>query len=331
MSAQRSLRRGLLLCTLFLCTAATLKAEVLERSFTWRYNNKSYANTFHFSTSSYNYYKKVKRNYSDFTFYMEESKNYAVVQDIATVLKAMAQKNNLSDVQTVEFISAFVQNIGYKDDGYYEYPRFPIETLVEKAGDCEDTAILLAALLQHLGYNVILVSPKGHMGVGIAVKDKMNGNAFPYNGYNYYYIETTSSGWGIGDYPEKLSDQVRLYDPGQYADARPVNGSSSYDNTATAQNTSTTKTGSSGSTSNTQNKNTAAQTTSNTKTTSSGTSKTNSSHNTTSTASQNTTTNHYAANYTIEEDIVVIDGEKQTMVTKAEYNGEDFEVVAGTK
>ena len=36
----------------------------------------------------------------------------------------------------------------------------------------------------------------------------------------YYYIETTSAGWGIGDYPEHLSAGVAIYDPGALGEVR---------------------------------------------------------------------------------------------------------------
>ncbi|MFI5171704.1 MAG: hypothetical protein ACHQFW_04900, partial [Chitinophagales bacterium] len=59
-----------------------------------------------------------------------------------------------------------------------------------------------------------------HMGVGIALKYAIEGNAFEHNEKYYYYIETTSAGWGIGDYPDHLSAGVVIYDPGELAGAK---------------------------------------------------------------------------------------------------------------
>ena len=62
--------------------------------------------------------------------------------------------------ETVENALAFVQTaIAYQSDpGVFEYPRYPVETLVDEVGDCEDTAILYASLIRTLGHGALLVS-----------------------------------------------------------------------------------------------------------------------------------------------------------------------------
>ncbi|MCK5213352.1 MAG: PKD domain-containing protein, partial [Dehalococcoidia bacterium] len=61
---------------------------------------------------------------------------------------------------TVECAFNFVQAaIDYAyDPAWYEYPRYPIETLVDETGDCEDTAILYASLVRTLGAGAMLVA-----------------------------------------------------------------------------------------------------------------------------------------------------------------------------
>ncbi|MBC8047089.1 MAG: transglutaminase family protein [Fimbriimonadaceae bacterium] len=318
MSVQKKLNQSLLLFCICCFSISTIKAETIQRTYSWNYNGKNFSNTFDFNSSTYNYYKKTKRRFDDFTYYMQENNSYRVITGVSNSLKAIAQKNKFTEWQTVEFIAAFVQSINYKDDGYYEYPRFPVETLIDNAGDCEDTAILLASILRYLGYKTILVSPKGHMGVGIAVKEKLSGNAFPYNGENYYYIETTSAGWGIGDYPDHLSADATIYDPGQNTGAKALSSKSSFDYTATAENTS-------------QEKNNTSEKTSISKTPASS-EKNNSKNTNTQTASTNDTYSYeYTPSYTIDEDIMIINGEKETVVTKGKYDGNEFEVVAEEK
>jgi len=60
--------------------------------------------------------------------------------------------------ETIDFVGSFVQQLPYTSDRvttpYDEYPRFPLETLYEKGGDCEDTAILAATILKEMGYDV---------------------------------------------------------------------------------------------------------------------------------------------------------------------------------
>ncbi len=204
----------------FYVSAFSAKATSITTVYTWAYNNKLLSINHSFNQEDYNHYKNINRVYNDFTYYLNESASYPVIEKFANEFKIIAKKNNFSDWQTVECIIAFIQDMNYKNDGTYEYPRYPIETLVEKGGDCEDSAILLEAILRELGFDCVLVSPDKHMGVGIALKYEIQGNAFEHKNKYYYYIETTSAGWGIGDYPEHLSAAVAIYDPGEVADAK---------------------------------------------------------------------------------------------------------------
>ncbi len=203
----------LLFCISYLSELNAETTPSITRTYTWQYRDKLYSIDYNFNSSSYNYYKKLKRTYGDFSTYLSESRNYPVANEFSQKFVKLADKNNFTDWQLVEFISAFVQSIPYVNDGRYEYPRYPIETLVDKFGDCEDTAILLEAILRELGFNSVLISPKNHMGVGIASKEEIAGSVFPYNNNKYYYIETTSAGWSIGDYPDHLGADVLIYDP----------------------------------------------------------------------------------------------------------------------
>lgn len=63
----------------------------------------------------------------------------------------------------ISFVNRFIkQNITYETESG-EYPKFPIETLYDGVGDCEDVAILGASILHVHGYNVSLVKNNGHM------------------------------------------------------------------------------------------------------------------------------------------------------------------------
>ena len=97
---------------------------------------------------------------------------------------------------TVENALFFVQQcIGYQaDPGPFEYPRYPIETLVDRVGDCEDTAILFASLLRTLGHGALLVSvdtdgsgSPNHMGVLVPV-DRAFCDAFPCGSRSFWEI-----------------------------------------------------------------------------------------------------------------------------------------------
>ena len=153
-----------------LFSAMRSQAAEIKTIYTWTYDENLYTMVYYFDQGTYNYYKGQDRVYNNFLFYLNESGRYPVIEQFANEFKLLAAENKLSDWQLVECVVAFVQTMKYKNDGTYEYPRYPIETLVEKGGDCEDTAILLEAILKELGFDCVLVSPTKHMGVGSKLK-----------------------------------------------------------------------------------------------------------------------------------------------------------------
>lgn len=79
-------------------------------------------------------------------------------------------------------------------------------------GDCEDKAILLAALLRSLGYRTALLVFKGdpgHMAVGVDCPDCW-GSYYLKDGVKYFYLETTGPGWYVGEVPEEYRGERAL-------------------------------------------------------------------------------------------------------------------------
>ena len=118
--------------------------------------------------------------------------------------------------EMVEFAAAFVQGLPYTVDSvtspYDEYPRYPVETLVDGGGDCEDTSILLAAIVDKLGYGIVLIMLPEHVAVGIQGETGIEGTYYQYAGRDYYYLETTGEGFAVGELPEELrSEKASIY------------------------------------------------------------------------------------------------------------------------
>jgi len=86
-----------------------------------------------------------------------------------------------------------------------EWPRSPIETLMDQVGDCEDAAILTSAIMCRLGFQMALLMLPGHCALGIAGVEDLPGTYIndPESGRHYYYAEATASGWQIGSLPEE--------------------------------------------------------------------------------------------------------------------------------
>lgn len=129
------------------------------------------------------------------------------------MLNKEAEDNGITNkVSQVGFIIDFVQRLPYVPDdvskGFDDYTKFIMETFVELSGDCEDTSIMLASLLEAepFGYDMILIQPPGHMGAGIW-QSEPSGYYWELDGRKYSYIETTGEGWGIGDCPDDYRGQ----------------------------------------------------------------------------------------------------------------------------
>lgn len=112
-------------------------------------------------------------------------------------------ENYLDSDQYLELITSFVQSIPYGTE--QGAPKFPVETFTDYTGDCDDKALLLAALLAREGYNTSLLyfAPEKHMGVGIA--DPEN----PFRSSGYAYIETTGT-FLVGMVPERIQGGKEL-------------------------------------------------------------------------------------------------------------------------
>lgn len=148
----------------------------------------------------------------DYDEYVTVAQEEGIAGELATILNDEAERNGFSGKRAkADLVVDWVQSLPYVTDdvsrGYDEYPKLAQETVVDGSGDCEDTAILLAAILQAdpFGYDTVLIGLPGHMGTGIYGSD-LPGYYWTYRGRRYYYIETTGTGWGIGDLPEPYQD-----------------------------------------------------------------------------------------------------------------------------
>lgn len=132
--------------------------------------------------------------------------------ELASLLREEANARDYSKDEAVELVIDFVQALPYIPDdvsrGFDDYTKFIMETMPEMGGDCEDTAIMLASVLEAdpFGYDMVLIQPPGHMAAGIWQKNP-DGWYWELNGRTYAYIETTGRGWGVGDCPQEYQNQ----------------------------------------------------------------------------------------------------------------------------
>ena len=144
----------------------------------------------------------------------------SVINVLIGQIKNMATTYDLKKSDVVNLVAKLIQNLpGTNNDvttPYDNYPRYPIETLVDQGGDSQDTSILAAALLSRLEYNVVLFDfdTKKHMAIGVDMPGT-GGYSWEFQAKRYYYLETTGDALILGDCPpEYRYIQPVIYAPG---------------------------------------------------------------------------------------------------------------------
>jgi|GEM_PF-959617 len=193
--------------------------------FSWRYQSRNRM----VSTSNldylYEFYSSVERfELQDYSAYVFSPFDEGMIGLIAYQLDRMFGSGDQKEL--VNGVASFVREaISYGEDvcpngssDEFEYPRFPVETLVDGVGDCEDTAVLLAALLRELDVNVSLLRLPNHMAVGVFLNESLSG----YEPFvdDYYFLESTSNGGSVGWVPLEYRGETNV--TAYELDGRPV-------------------------------------------------------------------------------------------------------------
>lgn len=178
-----------------------------SKTFEWKYSGVTYTYTLNILYSDYNDYlsdKDVTREQTSDDSDMRELITYddKYVKELADYIKG--QTKGMSDMQKVNVLLKFTQYIEYKTDtetkGLSEYWKYPLETLFEQNGDCEDTSILFCAIGKAMGYDTALMLFSGHATGGINITDvgytvsqvcdieqkQIFYTSYSYSSYSYY-------------------------------------------------------------------------------------------------------------------------------------------------
>lgn len=162
-----------------------ISPAMLQYTQTWNYSAygneaaRDYTVRVDIQAEDYYAYRAIKRiddqNLQGYSIYV--TPNDPVIKEIATQLKIIATSKGYNQYEAANFVLSFVQDIPYELDresiGLDNYPRYPVETLIDGAGDCEDVAALFASLIKSPSFNMdaVLVyltnEMTGHMAVGL--------------------------------------------------------------------------------------------------------------------------------------------------------------------
>jgi predicted transglutaminase-like cysteine proteinase len=192
--------------------APTGEARVLKWSLAIRGVTQRHEATIHIDQASVQ--AQRERNPGS-TNNIEEMMNWVLegatteVEELARQISTQCFERGYSLLATLSTFIAAVQSLPYRLDidskQIAEYWRFPNETLADGEGDCEDSSILLGALLRRAGYVCALIAMPGHIAVGVQAPTDIEGDFLPHEGIRYYYCETTAEGWQIGAAPTDVA------------------------------------------------------------------------------------------------------------------------------
>lgn len=140
------------------------------------------------------------------------------VEHLAEQLRELTRQRGFLPRQEMENVIHLVRSLRYWSDagraGDDDQPKYPVQTLVDGGGDCEDFAILAAAILWTLGHPVSLIyletAELAHMALGYQTEDMADGFAvMGPDDRRYVYVETVPTGAVPGELSEDLRHGLR--------------------------------------------------------------------------------------------------------------------------
>lgn len=186
--------------------------QTIGRRYVWNFKRRPYTVLMTIDLEKYNSYSGKERY--DIPKLVEEGRTTIgnLTREFQRVFK---QNRSWKRQDRVDFVLSFVQSLPYTLDdvttGYDEFRRYAVETLIEGGGDCEDTTILVAAILRGLGEKTALIFTPGHIAIGVS--GDFAGSSLTYNGIKYFYCETTGTGWTVGKLPASVGKTVEAIVP----------------------------------------------------------------------------------------------------------------------
>ena len=133
---------------------------LLPRSFQWEYDGTTISWTVSIPASLYQEYQQRLRalwGLRDYDEFVLDPLDDEYLDGLMSRIQAEVGGGLYA---TMECAFNFVQAaVDYRyDRSGFEYPRYPLESLVDGIGDCEDTAILYASLVRTLGEGAMMVA-----------------------------------------------------------------------------------------------------------------------------------------------------------------------------
>ncbi|MBR0177691.1 MAG: hypothetical protein IJQ11_09710 [Bacteroidales bacterium] len=179
----------------------------------WDCDGKNYSIELEISEELYDYYQN-EREHLAYHFRIEDAEtpvnfySFILSDYDRPFIRELARRFSdraFTDLDKVKLAMTFVQSLPYAFDddskGEEEYVRYPIETLVDGSGDCEDKVALLGAILYEMDIDFVLLSLPEHLALAVRCEGVLADRYVSYRNKKYYYVETTMEGWEVGQVP----------------------------------------------------------------------------------------------------------------------------------
>jgi len=193
--------------------------DLVHKTYQWKFQPKGSSKEFEqtielsISRSRFEYYRRQERLNGQWNVYAELE--MPEVRELATEFQKLHALHKWSTFNQAHNVLKFVQNcISYSYDkettGHEDWARYPIETLMEGTGDCEDVSILCASVISRLGFQAVLLAYPKHLAFGVAGADNLRGEYIHSSetGLRYYYGEATANRWHLGEIPREYMNSL---------------------------------------------------------------------------------------------------------------------------
>lgn len=219
--------RKILYLLIMMLLAVTTSAQTdgyLTVRHSWDCNGRDYSIEMEISEELYEYYQN-EREHLAYEYRIEDAEipvnfySFILSDYDRPFIRELADRfveRAFTDLDKVNLAMTFVQTIPYAFDddstGEDEYVRYPIETLVDGCGDCEDKVALLAAILYEMNIDFVLLALPEHLALAVRCDGVLAERYITYRNKKYYYVETTMEGWQIGQVPPDYAfSDVEVY------------------------------------------------------------------------------------------------------------------------
>ncbi len=149
------------------------------------------------------YEEYANESFAEISQIASDNRAYGYFEDIVSEFSLVCKDSENPQNDLAMMIIGFVQSLDYAENKEKECAKYAYTTLYDKCGDDEDMAVLMATLLKIAGSDAVILKFEDRYAVGAAFDDsQIDGTYFEYDLKKYYYVDTVTGSYAIGEIPE---------------------------------------------------------------------------------------------------------------------------------